>query len=157
MAPWGLFGLELKYKKKTKVSISAKTEGVFINIYRYYGNTLFQEYVLMTVNLFKLMLVYRYFLDISITTMHCINSKCHTFGIHYSYQQSRSQHLLPHFHHFPQCTARLKKNEGNKIGQSLAIKIFLYNMSNWSGFKLNVVMANQRCQSSQSQRTQTIQ
>lgn len=89
----------------------------------------------------RLLILFRsYFLDIRITTMYCINSKCHTFGIHYSYQQSRSQHLLPHSHHFPQCTARLKKTRGNETGQSHAIKIFLCNMANWSGFQLSVVI-----------------
>ena len=144
MTPWGLFGLELKYKK-TKISTSAEIKGVFININRYYGNSLCLENLLMTLQGAgereslgtRLLILFRsYFLDIRITTMYCINSKCHTFGIHYSYQQSRSQHLLPHSHHFPQCTARLKKTRGNETGQSHAIKIFLDNMANWSGFQL---------------------
>ena len=53
MAPWELFGLELKYKKKPKICTSAEIKGVFNNIYRYYGNTLSQENVVMTEQLFK--------------------------------------------------------------------------------------------------------
>ena len=54
MAPWELFGLELKYKKNTKISTSAEIKGVFINIYRFYGNSLCQENLLMTEHLFSL-------------------------------------------------------------------------------------------------------